>query len=127
MSKFLDAVALRGKTLTSIVSDRKNDMVHMTTSDGATYRMWHWQDCCERVSIHDIVGDLTALIGSPLVIASEEISEVWPDDVEPQEYTDSFTWTTYVFATESATVRIRWLGESNGYYSELVQIDEVTL
>ena len=86
--------------------------------------MFHEQDCCESVTIHDIIGKLESLIGSPLISASEETRSEWPADVEKPEDCDSFTWTVYRFATEKHRVRIRWLGESNGYYSESVQIEE---
>ena len=122
--KYLDAAALRGKTIAAI-SNREKDVINIVTSDGSEYRMWHQRDCCESVIIHDIVGSLDSLIGSPLVVSREESSRDWPIDVDVPDYRDSYTWTTYFFETDTAKVRIRWLGESNGYYSESVQIDQI--
>lgn len=80
--------------------------------------MYHDQDCCEAVSIDDIVGDINDLIGSPLTMA-EEVTN--PDGLgRKDEYDESYTWTFYKFATNKGYVTIKWYGESNGYYSESV-------
>jgi hypothetical protein len=85
------------------------------------FRFYHMRDCCERVYIYDIIGDLNDLVGSPIVKATEEISRDWPDDVnEDAPSYDEFTWTVYTFHTNNHKVAVRWLGTSNGYYSERV-------
>lgn len=92
-------------------------------NDGSVYEFYHAQDCCESVGIYDIVGDLGDLVGSPLVLA-EEVSN--SDELTPDfSPTDSYTWTFYRFATVNGTVTVRWLGESNGYYSEAVSFRRV--
>lgn len=122
--KYHDAVALRGKTITAITQIGGN-RIEITTDDGKRYAMLHDQDCCESVTIYDITGDLQSLVGAPLVVSHEEADSEWPADVARQEYTESFTWTRYFLETATAKVRIRWFGESNGYYSESVQIEEI--
>ncbi len=105
---------LKGKTLSSVEGD-DYELV-FKTADGETYRMYHEQDCCESVRIEDIVGDLQDLVGSEILIA-EEVDGESPADFEAYE---SYTWTFYKFATRKGYVDIRWLGQSNGYYSESV-------
>ena len=89
--------------------------------------MHHQQNCCENVYIEDIIGDLSDLIGSPILIAEEVTSDKNPETVKPEiiEYQDCFTWTFYKFATMKGYVDIRWYGESNGYYSESVDLSFV--
>jgi hypothetical protein len=105
---------LKGKTLSKVNGD-DYELVFETT-DGERYRMYHEQDCCESVSIESIVGDLQDLVGSEILIA-EEVDGESPADFEAYE---SYTWTFYKFATRKGYVDIRWLGQSNGYYSERV-------
>lgn len=121
--KYIDAAALRGKTITEI-EQKGNDLISISTNDGSEYLMQHIQDCCESVRIYDIVGNLSDLVGSPLKVAKEESSRDWPEDVE-RDCEESYTWTTYHFHTKKAKVCIRWLGTSNGYYSESVEIDQI--
>lgn len=86
-------------------------------------RMYHAQDCCEEVYLYDIVGDLEDLIGSPIRLCEEVCSVENQESLKECE--DSFTWTFYKFGTLKGYVTLRWLGESNGYYSESVYVDEI--
>jgi hypothetical protein len=119
-------VELEGKILTDIQGDVGDDEMIFTTSDGKKYRLYHYQDCCEDVSIEDIVGNLNDLIGVPLLMAEEvSFENKNPDGVNVPKYQDSFTWTFYKLATIKGYVTIRWYGASNGYYSESVSFEEI--
>lgn len=100
--------------------DNYADEIVFITNLGVEYRLFHDQDCCEGVSVEDIVGNLADLVGAPILMAECVTHEnVNPEDA-PRKGEDSFTWTFYKFATIKGYVTIRWYGESNGYYSEEV-------
>lgn len=111
---YMEIEELKDKTLVKI-ENKDNEELFFHTTDGDIYKMYHAQDCCESVTIEEIIGDLEDLIGSPLIMA-EEASE------EGERSWGTMTWTFYKFATINGYVTIRWLGESNGYYSESVNI-----
>lgn len=106
-----------GITFTSVIED--GDTLTFVCDEG-TYVFEHDQDCCENVSIEDITGDLQDLVGTPLLVAEESTNS----DIHngKPEHPDSFMWTFYKFATIKGWVDVRWLGESNGYYSESVDL-----
>lgn len=112
----VDFVSLKGKTLVEITNDDEN--IHFVTSTGESFDMYHNQDCCEGVRIESIVGDLKNLLGNELLMVEESSNEENPD--YKGEYAESYTWTFYKLATIKGYVDIRWIGESNGYYSESV-------
>lgn len=114
---------LLGKTLTEIVVTkdkfREDDSIVFVRDDGVKYVMFHDQDCCESVSIEDITGEISDLIGSPILMAEEASDGPQPDEDGDQQ------WTFYKLATVNGYVTIRWYGSSNGYYSTSVDFVEV--
>ena len=116
---------MRGKTFTKVYTkgDSDGDRTALVfENDEFIFTFEHEQDCCEGVYIADIVGDLDDLVGRPIDIV-EEVEydrDFNPPGVKPVVEADSFTWTFYKFATIKGWVDVRWLGESNGYYSESV-------
>lgn len=109
---------LIGKTFVKVENVNDFEIVFVVSND-EKYKLYHSQDCCENVSVEDISGDLNDLVGSPLLMAEEVVSNENPPDVK-KDWQESFTWTYYKFATVNGYVTIRWYGESNGYYSERV-------
>lgn len=100
-----------GQIMSDVIDN--GDELIFKNINGKTYKFYHDQDCCENVCIEDICGELSNLIGSPLLIA-EQID----NKDEPKCDAESYTWTFYKFGTVKGTVTVRWLGISNGYYSE---------
>jgi len=112
--------ALKGKRIARVVDCApESDNVYFFCEDGARFRMWHSQDCCESVSINDVVGDPADLIG--LVVDAREESH----EATREESSESGTWTFYIIQTDRGCVTLRWLGESNGYYSESVNFARI--
>ena len=109
-----------GKTFVQVSGAVGKDEMLFETAEGERFMFAHSQDCCERVDINDIVGDLQDLVGEPLLLA-EEVQGVTPVDFNEMDH-ESVTWTFYKFATRKGYVDVRWLGESNGYYSEGVDL-----
>lgn len=119
MAKEVDFSTLKEQVITEIIGAYSgSDEITIITQQGDIYTMYHSQDCCERVSINDIEGDINDLLNSPILQADESTNS--EDTFGKIEYPESFTWTFYKLATIKGYVTIRWLGESNGYYSERV-------
>lgn len=119
---------LIGKTLTEVRGSVGDDKLELICTDGSMYVMYHSQDCCECVELESIVGDLADLIGSPILLAEESSNsaEDPPGYSVDRRYRESFTWTFYKLATIKGYVDLRWLGESNGYYSESVNLTRIS-
>ena len=109
-----------GKTFVQVTGAVGNFDLLFETAQGERFMFSHQQDCCERVDINDIIGDLEDLVGEPLLLA-EEVEGETPVDFDEGDH-ESVTWTFYKFATRKGYVDVRWLGESNGYYSERVDL-----
>jgi len=106
---------LLGRIVTQINND--GEQIDFYCSNGRKFKMYHQQDCCENVSVEEIIGDLDDLIGTPILEAEERSQR----DTDTSE---SGTWTFYEIRTNKGSVTIRWYGSSNGYYSEEVDFCE---
>lgn len=103
---------IQGMTITAVVYKETNEslLIHLNTH---VLEMTHHQECCESVYLEDIVGSFEDLIGYPLLEVSQSIVDIGSEDI-------SSTASYYNFRTIKASVQLRWVGESSGYYSETV-------
>ena len=103
---------IQGMTITAVVYKETTEslLIHLNTH---VLEMIHHQDCCETVYLADVVGSFEDLIGYPLLEVSESIVDIATEDM-------SSTTSYYNFRTVKASVQLRWVGESSGYYSETV-------
>jgi len=117
MSDVSNIGEMEGKTIYRINQSNfdEEDYIEFICTDGWIYKMYHTQDCCENVTIDDIIGDLSDLLDTPLTMADESCNSNDSD-------CESETWTFYRFATVNGYITIRWHGTSNGYYSESVDV-----
>lgn len=111
---------LVGRTLCKATASDDEMRLYLTPDNYV--RFYHEQDCCEGVYIEDICGDLDDLVGAEILFAEEVTGEAPAVDTE---WVDSYTWTFYRFQTTKGSVDVRWYGESNGYYSESVDVQVV--
>lgn len=111
--------ALLGFIFTAVWINDEEDELVFEREDGKKFKFLHHQNCCEHVTIEDIIGEVDSLLGSPITFAEESTADA------TDQCPISGTWTFYKFATKKGWVDIRWLGESNGYYSEQVYFEEM--
>lgn len=119
--KPVDFSKLVGETISELdFFEEDSEEVFFHCKSGKSFRMAHHQDCCEVVFLYDIIGDSEDLIGHQ-ILSAEMVVE---DALEEYIY-ECGTWTFYKLATNKGYVCLRWLGESNGYYSEKVDFEEL--
>ena len=121
MKKIEQFSDLTGETLKSVKGEAGDDEIIFELEDGRKFRLYHERDCCESVYVESVIGNLSDLVGTPLLMA-DEVCGAELDDREGKlnECDESYTWTFYKLATVKGYVDIRFYGTSNGYYSESV-------
>jgi hypothetical protein len=117
MTETIEIEEMLGKVMTKAVNNDNEELI-FESECGMSFKFYHEQDCCEEVVIEDIEGNLKDLIGHPILQAEYVTKEAKEEDIRD----DSGTWTFYKYATIKGSVTVRWLGESNGYYSESVDL-----
>lgn len=113
---------LEGDAIIKMYISPDKEVLYFMTIKGKKYKMSHAQDCCENVRLIDVIGDWDDILDKLIVVAEERTNRDDPMDVEMY---DSFTWTFYELQTPRGSLTMRWLGESNGYYSEGVDFEEI--
>jgi hypothetical protein len=109
----VDFNILKGLTFKAVY---KEDALIFETVDGRKFSQRHNQSCCEQVYLEEIHGELSDLIGSPILLAEVVYSSENPPGII-MEYQDQFTWSFCKLSTIKGSVTLRWYGDSNGYYS----------
>lgn len=113
-----DISKMLGQTCRKITFDKLENELYFET-DVYKFKMYHYQDCCERVYLEDVCGDLNDLIGNPILQAEC----VTNSDNPPPDTNLEHLWTFYKLSTIKGSVTLRWSGTSNGYYSVAVNFE----
>ena len=122
MNQCVNITDLIGKTLTAVEGAANESERIVFRNDAETYTMLHERDSCESEMVEDVVGDVTDLIGAPIVAACEERRSKG----SPGDDCEGFCrWTFYRVATIKGAVTICWFGSSSGYYPESVLVYKV--
>lgn len=118
---------LIGKTLKEVDGcEAGSAEVYFETECGNKYQMYHSQGCCESVYLEDVCGDVSDIVGSPILSAEEVVGETAePAGWVAGKHDESYTWTFYKIDTAKGGIALRWFGSSNGAYSESVDFELV--
>ena len=95
-----------------------SDEYFQILTDDCVYIFYHEYSCCESVWLTQVDGISDKLIGSRIVIA-----EVVTDEKDTE--CGHITWTFYKIGTNKGMIDFRFQGESNGYYSESVDLIKI--
>lgn len=112
---------LLGAKILEIREDDPNDtdVLLKIKTDKGTMNFIHQQECCEDVYLESGLDELLSMIDQTILSAEE----VEGESGNPYDgYGDSYTWTFYKISTKDYDCTLRFYGESNGYYSEDVEL-----
>ena len=113
--RYCDMKDMVGKKVLGIYYDEENFQI---LTDDCVYAFYHEQSCCESVWLTQVDGISDKIIGSRIVIA-----EVVTDEKDTEH--GHITWSFYKIGTNKGMIDFRWCGESNGYYSETVDLVKI--
>lgn len=110
--------SLSGEIVKTVTGGEKGDYeMIITFESGKAIKVYHEQDCCEMVYIEDEESD--DIVGGFVHFAGFVSGEGGYFDGD-EDY--SHTWSFLKIDTSKGSIWQRWLGESNGYYSEEVDV-----
>jgi hypothetical protein len=116
---------LRGRSVTSIEGLAKDSTEVVINMPTGKLRFYHEQDCCEGFWLADFEDDRNSRMRAyeyDRFLGVELLTN--KDDPAPEdEYIECYTWTYVRLKFQSGDVTLRFIGASNGYYSEDCNIE----
>lgn len=110
---------LEGEVISTVEGAEEGWETIITTESGKAIKIYHEQDCCEHVEIED--SEVDDIVGGYCHFAGFVKGKTPPQEISAWT-ADSQTWSFLKIDTSKGSIWQRWLGESNGYYSESVDI-----
>lgn len=108
---------VKGKTISEVVGLKKQEeSVVLKLNDKSEIEFYHEYSCCENVWLEDFEFSGKGIVGAKILDVLL-VSEKQEDTAD-----GSMTWTFYKIQTDKGELFMRWCGESNGCYSEEVDI-----
>lgn len=93
-----------------------------------SFLLEHSQTCCENVWIEDIVGELSDLENSEILMAEHILVEAKIGEEESFGYENELRESNWFkLATLKGYVTIRFNGTSNGYYSVSADLEKIKM
>lgn len=111
---------LLGEVISTVEGAETGWETIITTESGKAIKIYHEQDCCEHVSIED--SEVDDIVGGYCHFAGFVDGETPVNRTNDDYYEENQTWSFLKIETSKGSIWQRWLGESNGYYSERVDI-----
>ncbi len=101
-----------------------SEKIEIFFEDNCGMILEHDQDCCEYVSVDQVDNDVHRHLGAIFLFLIEKTvnNEDCPQWSMEENHDDSMTSTFYDLVTSKGRLSFRWKGESNGYYSESVDV-----
>lgn len=97
---------------------------YLEDSTGAhKWRLKHYQSCCESVNFHSSIGDWPTRPITDALFEERSATPSWLIGKWESSGYGSHTWTVLSLTDGDNTISLAYLGESNGYYSEDVNLE----
>ena len=102
--------------------EQGSEEVKIVFENGDYITQYHRMDCCEWVRVEQVDGNVEKHIGAMYQGLDEKVltMDELPPEQLPTSPNGSLTATFYTLKTSKGYLDWRWVGESNGYYSESV-------
>lgn len=101
------------------LSEASSDVLLFEEEGGALHLFFNEAECCEMVILYDVQGEISTLLGSPLLKAELLPNAQVIEEVNIDEWGCECAWSVFTFETIAGCVSFRWFGQSNCHLPDL--------